>query len=257
VTHDNPYDGMISLPDRVAGSMTGSSFGSSIHDVPLGAARERAILQQILAGNTPTWMSMGKPVPVSWNNHYAVFWALPDYLCVGSNDDYLRCPVNPLTAQQIADAVGGALPTRKMVNAIWKMATVQLEPIPFPPGSEMTTTPYFLRHNVEIQKQLTERPFGALVAGHKKDIVVCKDLRAGRVAIYGWHHISGAPIQPLNAVSHDCYYADYSHGARLVSKSVYVDDQRYMDVGEILQSSELYGLLSDEGPLERTEYGDR
>ena len=43
---------------------------------------------------------------------------MPDYLAVGSDDDFVRMPMTPQTAQQIADLFGCILPTRKMVDAI-------------------------------------------------------------------------------------------------------------------------------------------
>ena len=48
---------------------------------------------------------------------------MPDYLAVGSDDDFVRMPMRPQTAQQIADAFGCVLPTRKIVDAMDAAAT--------------------------------------------------------------------------------------------------------------------------------------
>ena len=53
---------------------------------------------------------------------------MPDYLAVGSDDDFVRMPMTPQTAQQIADLFGCMLPTRKMVDAIDAAAEVRLAP---------------------------------------------------------------------------------------------------------------------------------
>jgi hypothetical protein len=73
-----------------------------------------------------------------------------------------------------------------------------------------------------------------LLAGHKKDLVLANRLSSnrGRVAIYGWHRGNGDPIQPLSTV-HGEYYADYSHGIRLVSRTAYVNG-RPVDLRSLL-----------------------
>ena len=48
----------------------------------------------------------------------------PDYLAVGSDDDFFRMPMTPVLGQQLADLTGCSLPTRKMVAAIYAQAAV-------------------------------------------------------------------------------------------------------------------------------------
>jgi len=67
------------------------------------------------------------------------------------------------------------------------------------------------------------------------------------VAIYGWHWPWGSPIQPLSTV-HGARYADYSHGVRLVSETVLIDDEP-RQISTVLEDPDLAGLLSDEGVL--------
>jgi hypothetical protein len=115
----------------------------------------------------------------------------------------------------------------------------------------MTSTEYYRRHNEMINKQSQELgfPLGALVSGHKKDVVLSNRLvtRPGQIAIYGWHRAAGAPIQPLSTV-HGAGYADYSHGIRLVSNKAIIDG-KLRPVSEILHDLKLAGILSDEGPI--------
>lgn len=89
---------------------------------------------------------------------------------------------------------------------------------------------------------------GLLTAGHQKDLVISNRLtqHPDRVAIYGWHHQNGKPIQGLSTV-HENSYADYSHGVRLVGGTMLVDGQE-RPVSEVLQTA-LAGLISNEGAL--------
>ncbi|HRP08946.1 MAG TPA: ABC transporter permease, partial [Gemmatimonadales bacterium] len=90
---------------------------------------------------------------------------------------------------------------------------------------------------------------GALVAGHKKDVVVTPRLDSlpGRVAIYGWQKPDGSVIQPLNT-SHTTEHVDYSHGIRFVLDEVMVDGTPH-ELRMLLRDPLLAGLLSDEGPI--------
>lgn len=128
--------------------------------------------------------------------------------------DGVRWPVDAKEAEQIAESFGCFLPDPGMVDSIWEQADIKLPPKPLPPTSEMTKESYFRKHNAIINDLLSHMDTqGKLIAGHKKDIV--KSNRARRVAIYGWHQSDGRPIQPYSTV-HGEYYADYSHGLRLV-----------------------------------------
>jgi hypothetical protein len=181
-----------------------------------------------------------------------VLHVAPDYLAVGSDDDYFLAPLTPATAQRLAGATGCVLPTRRMVDAIYTAAAVRLEPVPLPPGPAMTTVPEFARHNAMVRTQRLAQwpaaPWGTLTAGHKKDVVQTPRLKAtpGRVAIYGWHRTNGMPIQPLY-LGHTNTWVDYSHGIRLVQGSVLLDGQSNTVAG-VLADPSLAPLLSDELP---------
>jgi hypothetical protein len=160
-------------------------------------------------------------------------------------------PMNLYTAVEIADKFGFVLPTKKVVDAIFKQSAFHLTPEPLPPGPQMRSTPYYVKHNRKIKEQslALRRPLGVLVSGHKKDIVLTNRLtrNQGRVAIYGWHRPSGDPIQPLTTVHH-AGYADYSHGIRLVGSTVLLDGQPH-SIYEVLEDPKLAEILSDEGAI--------
>jgi len=188
--------------------------------------------------------------------HQVTFWATPDYLAVGSDSEYVLVPLSPTMAQRIADLVGGSLPTPRMVDAIWASARARLAPIRIEPDEFMTTVRYFERHDrmVQAQRMLYGVPPDALVAGHKKDVVLSATLSAnpGKVAIYGWHRQDGQPIQPLSTILRDSWVG-YNHGIRLVGRIILIDGAM-RDLSDVLRDPELAPLLSDGGVFVEARY---
>ncbi|HTS77490.1 MAG TPA: hypothetical protein VMG40_14860 [Bryobacteraceae bacterium] len=213
--------------------------------------RERAILGQLAQGNLPAFLRRLISVELKSKSATATIFVMPEYLAIGSDDDFLRIPMNLHTAIFIADRFGFVLPTRKMVDAIYDHAHFRFTPQPLPAGPQMTSTHYYQTHNTMINAQAGSRDFpsGALVAGHKKDVVLTNRLTrmAGRIAIYGWHRAPGMPIQPLSTV-HGAAYADYSHGIRLVAGKALVEG-RLHSVVDMFENSTLAMALSYEGPI--------
>ncbi len=239
------------IPPRPADAIGGRAFMQSVVNKPRGE-REEAITAEILRGNIPQFLRKFSKVEVKTNQQVATIEVMPDYLSVGSDDDYVRVPMSPLTAQRIADAFGCALPTRKIVDDVYRQAALKLEPISLTESREAVAT--FVHHHDMIEAQRTNKELGQLVAGIKKDVVVTNRLneKANRVALYGWHQLDGSPIQPLTVV-HVNWYVDYSHGVRLMSRNITIDGKP-RDVRHVLQSAALCGLLSDEGPILRPSY---
>jgi hypothetical protein len=236
-------------------TISGTDFGNSIMNVGPTQTREDLIFAQFRAGNVPDFMRKGIPVTVTVGNNTLTYWVLPDVLCIGTNTDYLRTPLNPFTAMKVADLFGCVLPTRKMAYQIWQAATVKLNPSPNGPpyDATMQSTERMIFHNQKIQTGLANKIPGELVTGHKKDVVISVGLltRPKNVAIVGWWYPSGQIIQPLNYVSHDRYYQDYSHGIRLINRRVTINGQWY-DIYDVLRNATLSALISDEGPFDAT-----
>jgi hypothetical protein len=251
------------FPARPAGAMTGSQFLAATEAMS-PADRERAILREILAGNMPDFLHGLREVTVKLKlsdgkEHTAVFSTLPDYLAIGTSEDFVRIPMSPIAAQLIADKFGFILPTTRMVDEIYKQATIQLYPQPMSGGqypnwqARMTKNEFYREHHklVETQRQKTAHQLGQLLAGHKKDVVISNFLnnRPKKVVIYGWHdkRNKGKPIQGYG-YGHENTYADYSHGIRLISPQVVVDGQPRA-IGDVLKDSVLSRLLSNEGVM--------
>jgi hypothetical protein len=241
-----------SIPPRVEGAPTGSRFLEQTATLS-ATAREQAIGDELVAGNVPTFYRAFKPLTLSEGERSVTIYVAPDYLPLGSDDDFVRIPISPLTAQRVADTFGCSLPTRRIVDRVYASAEIKLAPMPLPPTSQMASNGYYVRHHRLIEAALPEGAHGRLIAGHKKDVVLTNALlrHPDRVAIYGWHQQNGVPIQGLNATSHENMYADYSHGIRLVLSNATVDGKS-CELASLFGSDELSGLLSDEGPLRVT-----
>jgi len=226
------------------------------------AEREQEIFAQVVSGNVPNFLRTLCPVEVTnifeGVTNRATFYVTADYLAVGSDEDYFLAPISPNTAQRLADALGCSLPTRKMVNDIYAAAAVKLTPSPIAPSPAMTTVPVFSNHNATVLAQrtagLNAHPLGALVAGHKKDVVISAKLQEapGKVAIYGWHQTNGTPIQPLY-LGHTADWVDYSQCTRLVQRTLLANG-RSRTIAEVLADPALAGLLSDEGVILNPSY---
>ena len=239
------------IASRAPQALTGSQFAESVLNMDR-PQRERAILGQLVGGNVPGFLRKLVPVKLTCElgqRAAATIFVMPEYLAIGSDSDFLRIPMNFHTATAVADRFGFVLPTRKIVDAIYNQSTFRFNPQPLPAGPQMTSTGYYRAHNTMIDQQSQSRgfPSGALIAGHKKDVVLSNRLRLNpdRIAIYGWHRGTGAPIQPLSTV-HGAGYADYSHGIRLIAGMAMIGG-RLRSIYDLLQDSMLAGLLSDEG----------
>ena len=216
------------IPPRPPGALSGSQFVAYVSALS-AAEREQAIADELLSGNIPHFLRRLKAVELSSSDStrqpsHARVWVMPDYLAIGSDDDFVRFPVSFVTATVVARELGFVLPTTAIVDAIYRQAELRLPPQPMTPGPAMTSTAYVKAHDETIRTQLSGHPLGELTAGHKKDYVLTNRLLRAteREAIYGWHRAEGKPIQPLSLV-HGALYADYSHGVRLVSETVFVD----------------------------------
>jgi hypothetical protein len=247
------------LASRASDALPGSTLMDRWRPLSL-EERDEQIVQEVLSGNVPSWLRIlrtlslervvdGEWVPVR-------IGVLPDYLAVGSDNDYVLVPMSPQAAQRIADATGMMLPTSTLVDEIWAQAEVKLAPLPIPPSSAMTTVPVFLQHDYRLglQRDSLGVPDSAWKAGHKKDVVLTgrMNTQAGRVAIYGWHRTNGQPIQPLYT-GHTDRWVDYSHGIRLVSRSILIDGEE-ADLKALLEDADRSSWFLGDGPMQEASY---
>ena len=252
------------IPPRPSDALGGRAFMQSIANLDR-AAREQAILKEITAGNVPNFLRRFIKIPISTPPQprpslvgagaaetRGVIEVMPDYLAIGSDEDFIRVPMNPQTAQAIADKFGCTLPTRKMVDAIDTTAEVHFPPEPLTEDRESVAA-FILAHD-KTESHRKGQSLSALTIGAKKDVVLTPKIheRPDRVAIYGWRQLNGQPIQPLTTV-HVNWYVDYSHGVRLVRNEMQLNGKP-AKVTEVLADPKLAPLLSDEGPINPPRY---
>jgi len=219
--------------------------------------REPLAIQELASGNMPSFLKQFVAIKVyatdsSGKKISAIYYVSPDYLAIGNDQDWARIPLTPMTAQLIADTLQCFLPTRKMVNDIYKQSAVALEPVPLYAYRDSAIS--FWHHHLIIEGQRNNRK--GLISGIKKDVVisgkVIRDTKSNRVAIYGWHKPDGKPIQPLYT-GHVDWYVDYSHGIRLVYRKILVNG-KWKDYTEILNDRTLRALLCDEEYCDFSRY---
>jgi hypothetical protein len=230
-------------------SLTGNEFYHQAFAMKWNE-RDSFAVKQVLSGDVPAFLKKFVPVHVSFSDSLsgkttrAIYYVAPDYLSIGTDRDWARINITPLAAQRIADSFNCFLPTRKMVDDIYKAAKIKLEPVPL--YAFRDSTPIMWHHHLIIEGQRKGRK--GLIAGIQKDVVISgkisRDPRPGRVAIYGWHQLNGKPIQPLYT-GHIFWWVDYSQGIRLIYRKIKVNG-KWMDYTDVLKDPVLQKLLCDE-----------
>ena len=253
--------------DKPAATMTGDSFIRRADTTDFWTLEDR-IVEAVTSGQVPDALRHFRKitfttpvvdsVEILSRRHKVEIWVLPDYVAIGTNDDYVRMPMGPYAAQRIADALDCTLPTTYLVDRIAEASEGHIDIFPFRPLGSRNCQPIVFQDSNNAINALFKAHgyhFGQFISGLKKDIVITYKIMTlteydRNVAIYGWHHPDGRAQQPL-FVRHGNFYVDYSHGVRLIYNKVKIDGVEY-NIREILQSPELYRLLSDE-PMHLTQ----
>lgn len=243
----------LSIPARSPAAETGSAFMTRVASLSL-KEREQAIYQALAAGNMPDFLRRPVRLQAEFADstgklHHLEYEVLPDYLSIGNNTDYCRIPMNPHTAQRLADLFGASLITAKLSDHIYSQAEVRPEPFFYKPvGRANESVEKFVAHHAQIEAQKADAGGrdGQLIAGIKKDVILSEAIarKPDRVVIYGWHQPDGKPIQPVYS-GHIDWYVDYSHGIRLMNEQVLLDGV-LVPVSRLLSDPVLYKVLSNE-----------
>jgi len=180
----------LKLKPRKADALTGSAFAKSISDSTLSLEqREEIIFKEIKNGNIPNFLRKLSEVvdSIKIDNRIVqiTYYTLPDYFCIGSDDDYFYIQMTPILAQKVADLTKCSLPTKKMVDNIYKSVVIKLRPQPIPPTKAMTTLPIFIAHNdsvgIQLKPYLVKHSKSELTAGNKKDIIISNKIYGEKV----------------------------------------------------------------------------
>lgn len=277
------------FPPRDASAPAGRAFMARIAGERAPAdpiSREEQIVAALTSGNMPDRLLRWVPITLT---HQATSGpitgtvrVLPDYLSVGNDADFVRVPLDAVSAQRVADAFKVMLPTARICHAIYEQTPARQRVNAIQRdyyladaarrtaarGRDQTSTAAYLEHSEAIQARMTTAglTFGELVAGHKKDVVIARRLHTtpDHVAFQGFYDGQGFPFEPCyeNAerrprpdcrkdnptLAHTRRFSDYAQGVRLLHPWMIVNGRR-RTVADVLADPELSALISSEGPI--------
>jgi hypothetical protein len=277
------------FPGRAPNAPSGSEFMKSIagKERPRDwQAREDAITAQLINGNFPDFLLRWEPVVVSDADRTLSgrVWVMPDYLSIGSDQDWAYIPMSAPTAQRVADGLRCILPTAKLCHDIYLAASYKLPRIErdywlektrrrerksAPKDCSQVSTCAYEEHSNAIKKQMSDlgvRP-GSFVAGHKKDVIITRGYPADKIAFQGFYTNKGIPAEPCNerrhraadpqcrrpgvpTVTHERWFSDYAQGVRLARARMKVDGEADpWNVADVLAHDRYHKLLSPAGAI--------
>src|SRR6478752_7503309 len=203
--------------------------------------REDLIVQAVARGafDPPEWTT----ITSSYKGRRALIQVTTDALTILG----VRFDVTAEGAQRIADQLHAILPTPRILQLVWEQATVRIEPCTLPPDEKMASTERMIQHSNCVDQRIGGR--AGMVENEGKHWVLSNRI-AGKdnlAANYGWFIRGRRPVQTVGT-RHDTAHTDYSQILRLVKPIINVDG-RDIDIRHVGRSPELWGLVSDEGPL--------
>ena len=186
------------------------------------------------------------------NEVAATLLAMPDYLAVGSDDDFVRMPMTPQTAQQIADQFGCTLPTRKIVDAIDARRNCTSSPAPSPrtarPSKRFSSTMKSSKSSGAANRSACSSPASRKTSSLRHES--SKSPSAWRSTAGG--NSNGQPIQPLTIVHWDSTSTTATAPGWSSTKST--STAKKSPSPTCLADPERCGLVSDEGPMKPPRY---
>ncbi|HKY63503.1 MAG TPA: hypothetical protein VJR29_08800 [bacterium] len=278
--------GFLNLPKRPENALGGSQFMEKVLGVDLKEfeknprqlgklskiERENAILEQIELGNVPEFLRRPKAVTIKGPDGGEVkTYVMPDYIAIGSNEDFVRVPLSPILAQALARKYDWCLPTKTIVEETYAQAGKRVvgpsysHPEEFQANSAyLDSAGFYLRSDLDIKAQLKGVALGTLVAGGKKELVVSPQVavryaggKAGEaIDFYGLYGADEIPIQRTPGHGREAGYrhTEYALGVRFVSPVLVVTkksgEKVVMRMDKALQDPEIAKIFSR---VERTE----
>jgi hypothetical protein len=197
----------LSLPPRAAGAIGGSEFARRTSGLT-SADRDRAVVAELERGNMPSFLGQLTPVTLTTRASTgqavaATIWVTPDYMAIGSDDDFLYVPLTYYSATAIADRFGAVLPTARMVDAIYEQSAHHLTPAPLPagPGRVSPTSTCRSTSGGSTEQRSGSAPWEAHLRVLRKDLVLSNRLYQfpNRVAHL---RLAGAPGRSHSAPEH-------------------------------------------------------
>lgn len=244
---------------------TAAEFDLEIGKVP-ASLRDSTILNHDAARHVPSWIGVRpwRPVriveTIDGVPRELRIYVAPDFYAIGDDDTFRRVPTTPRAAQMIATRWRSILPSRKLARAIYQSADVRIPMATFPPGPDMTSPTKWREDDQRVAARVPDQRVrllgGALLAGHRKDIVIGPALDGSKVAIFGGARTAPDPKanpadpwawQPYSTV-HGAEYSDHSHGVRLILDRGFLDGVE-VPLVDVFTHPTLHRLVSDQGPF--------
>lgn len=236
------------MDDRTNSSLTGTEFIARL-GTTVGTARENLIDQAVALGQYPSFLTARLvDVPISSGAVRGTLHVAPDFFGIGTNDDWIRMPMYPGTAQKVVERLGMRLPTRKMADAIH--AAARRVRMPYIASNKESNAAYVSANNT-ITSRVASILQGALIDGQKKYILASDANHPSSVIIYGADNpdTGNYPLQPYSWVHADTY-VDYSHGVRLIAPTMTIEGRGEMPISAVMSDPSLAPLVSS-GPFDR------
>jgi len=235
MTH--PCMKLTTVPERPTEARAASQMVTYLlaQGVSFGIVRERFLTEEYLRGNIPSFMRTLYPLELQRpDGRPMVIYSLPDFLCLGSDDDFVHTPMSPRTAQRIANEWGLILGTPEMEDARrayfpQKLSFRAMAPPRFPRNASMMSTERWPIHTKWFLDDMEKEGYeiGKPVTGHKKGLIThpwLADWGFKYCGIHGaYYGKSNKPIHVFEkeAKAHITNYNDYSHGVVLYHPKVF------------------------------------
>ncbi len=190
------------LADKPSATLSGNDFMRRA-DTTSFWTLEDLIVEAVTAGQVPDALRQFRKitfttpvvdsVEILRRRHKVEMWVLPDYVAIGTNDDFVRMPMGPLAAQRIADSLDCTLPTTFLVDRIAEASEGHIDIFPFRPLGGRNCQPIVFQDSTNAINALFKAHgyhFGQFISGLKKDIVITYKIQTltdyeRNVAIYG------------------------------------------------------------------------
>lgn len=218
----------------------------------LGSAREKMLYELYAAGQFPTWLRRWVEVTVEYDGMRGSIYVMPDFLCIGTDDEYCYTPMGAIGAEKVLSLFGAVLPTPKIVDLLYKRTCFPQLAQPWGPpydGSMLKTSRWMMQtRKVKSAMEASGAKPGDLVEGHFKNVTTSPLVPCNKgevLSFYGWYMAGGIPIQ-RDSGAHGAGYCDYSHGIRGVLQDVVVEGVM-MSLAEACADEELAPMFSWDG----------
>lgn len=230
-----------------------------------GPQRDEWILDRIKEGEG---QARWEQISIETNGHSAIFFVLADALMI----DGVRINVSADLQQKIADVLGCLLLTPQLADLIWASRSWTVPPFTIPPvnGGIPMDTATMISQSRKIDDALDAQGYdgtGIVQTTGKHWILGAPN--ASKARNYGWHFQGsssgyaaatpyagqGARVWQQPGTMHNAQHVDYSQVCVLVARNCTVDGHADFDLGDVLQSDELWPLASYEGPVNPRQPG--